>query len=236
MNIVIYIYNGMTMLDAIGPYEILRNVKGTKIQFVSKEKGEITADSHFIHINSKYGIDEVSKADVLIIPGSTIAFVREMKDKKVLDWIRKMDQTTQRTVSVCTGSMILAATGLLKGKKATSHWKPINLLSEFEVEPVRERIVDEGKYITAAGVSSGMDMAIYLINQLKGEKVAKAAQLAIEYDPKPLFDSGNYQTAEKDIIALAEKIMESDAKKDFSLWEILKNARTLLKLKKKTNS
>ncbi|MEM8524084.1 MAG: DJ-1/PfpI family protein [Bacteroidota bacterium] len=232
MRIVIYIYNGMTMLDAIGPYEILRNVKGTNIKFVSKEKGEITADSHFVSINSKYSIDEISSADILLIPGSTIAFVREMRDQEVLNWIRKVDRTTQRTVSVCTGSMILAATGLLENKKVTSHWRPIKLLSEFGVEPTRERIVDEGKYITAAGVSSGMDMAIYLINQLKGEKVAKAAQLSIEYDPKPMFDSGNYLTAEKDIIELSEKIMESDARKDFSLWEALKNARTLLKLKK----
>ena len=91
MNVVIYVYDGMTMLDAIGPYEILRNVKETDIKFVSKEKGEIKADTHFIHINSKYSIDEISKADVLIIPGSSIAFVREMKDKKVLNWIKKIE-------------------------------------------------------------------------------------------------------------------------------------------------
>ncbi|MGH1335193.1 MAG: DJ-1/PfpI family protein [Aureispira sp.] len=235
MNVIIYVYNGMTMLDAIGPYEVLRNVKGVNIKFVSKKKGEITADSHFVHINSKYEIDEISKADILLIPGSTIAFVREMKDKKVLAWIKKIDLTTQRTVSVCTGSIILAATGLLNGKKATSHWKPINLLSEFGVEPIRKRIVDEGKYISAAGVSSGIDMAIYLINQLKGEKAAKVAQLSIEYDPNPMFRSGNYLTAEKEIIELSEKLMEEEAKKNFSLWEILKNARTLLKLKNKTS-
>lgn len=224
------------MLDAIGPYEILRNVKGVNIKFVSKEKGEITADSHFVHINSKYGIDEISKADILLIPGSTIAFLREMKDKKVLDWIKKVDLTTLKTVTVCTGSIILAATGVLKNKKATSHWKPINLLSEFGVKPTRERIVDEGKYITAAGVSAGIDMAIYLVNQIKGEKAAKAAQLAIEYDPKPMFNSGNYLTAEKDIIELSEKIMESDAKKDLSLWGVLKNVGTLLKLKNNASS
>jgi len=232
MEIVIYIYNGMTMLDAIGPYEVLRSMKGANIKFVSKEKGEITADSHFIHINSKFGIEDISKADILLIPGSTIAFVREMKDKKVLNWIRKMNETTQKTVTVCTGSIILAATGLLKDKKATSHWKPINLLSEFGAIPTRERIIEEGKFITAAGVSAGIDMAIYLVNQLKGEKAAKAAQLSIEYDPKPMFKSGNYLTADKDIIELSTKIMESDAKKDFSLWEILKNVRTLIKLKK----
>ena len=225
----------MTMLDAIGPYEILRNVKGVNIKFVSKQKGEITADSQFVHLNSKFGIDEISKADILLIPGSTIAFVREMKDKKVLDWIRKINETTQKTVTVCTGSIILAATGLLTGKKATSHWKPMNLLAEFGAIPTRERVIEEGKFITAAGVSAGIDMAIYLVNLLKGEKAAKAAQLTIEYDPMPMFQSGNYLTADKEIIELSEKIMASDAKKDFSLWEILKNARTLLKLNKKSN-
>lgn len=236
MEIVIYIYNGMTMLDAIGPYEVLRNVKGANIKFVSKERGDVEADSRFVHLNSKFEIEEVSKADILLIPGSTIAFVREMKDKKVLDWIKQIDATTKRTLTVCTGSIILAATGLLANKKATSHWKPINLLREFGVEPVRERIVDEGKYISAAGVSAGIDMAIYLVNQLEGEKAAKAAQLVIEYDPKPIFNSGNYTTAEKEVIDLAEKIMESDAKKDFSLWEILKNVRTLLKLKRQSGN
>jgi len=107
------------------------------------------------------------------------------------------------------------------------------MLSDFGAQPTGERIVDEGKYITAAGVSAGIDMAIYLVNQLKGAKAAKAAQLIIEYDPNPIFNSGNYLSAEKDVIALSEKIMESDAKKDFSLWEMVRNARTLLKLKKK---
>lgn len=224
------------MLDAIGPYEILRNVESVNIKFVSKERGEITADSHFLHLNSKYGIDDISEADILLIPGSTIAFVREMKDKKVLSWIKRMDLTTHKTVSVCTGSIILAATGLLKNKRATSHWKLISFLPEFDVAPVRERIVDEGKYITAAGVSAGMDMALYLVNQLKGEKAAKAAQLSIEYDPNPIFDSGCYLTAEKEIIELSESIMESDAKKDLSLWEMLINTRTLLKLKKRAGT
>jgi len=232
VEIVIYIYNGMTMLDAIGPYEVLRSIKGANIKFVSKTKGEITADSHFLHINSKFSIDEVKEADILLIPGSTIAFIREMKDKQVLNWIKEVNLTTQKTVTVCSGSIILAATGLLAGKKATSHWKPINLLAEFDAVPTRERMIEEGKFITAAGVSAGIDMAIYLVNLLKGEKAAKAAQLSIEYDPQPMFNSGNYLTAEKEIIELSEKIMESDAKKDFSLWEILKNARTLLKLKK----
>jgi len=232
MEIIIYIYNGMTMLDAIGPYEVLKNLKGTTIKFVAKEKGEITADSGFVHLNAKYDIDEIEKADILLIPGSNISFIQEMKDKKVLNWIRRIDETTQKTVSVCTGSIILAATGLLNGKKATSHWKPIELLSDFGAIPVRERIVEQGKFITAAGVSAGIDMAIYLANEIQGEKEAKASQLMIEYDPKPMFSSGNFLTAEAEIITLAEKKMESKAKQNLSLWNMLLNVRTLMKLNK----
>ena len=220
------------MLDAIGPYEVLRNIKGSTVRFVAKQKGEITADSRFIHLNAKYSIDEVEEADILLIPGSTIAFLREMKDKKVLNWIRQLDQHTTKTVTVCTGSIILAATGLLAGKQATSHWKPINLLSEFGVTPVRERMIEQGKYITAAGVSAGIDMALYLVSKLVNEKVAKAAQLAIEYDPQPPFQSGNYEEAEEEVIRIAERNMERDARKDLSLWDMLKHVRTIAKLKK----
>jgi transcriptional regulator GlxA family with amidase domain len=236
MEIVIYIYNGITMLDAIGPYEVLRNVEGMNIRFVSKHKGEIRADSHFVYISSKYGIDEINSADILLIPGSTIAFIREMKDETVLNWIRKINETTLKTVTVCTGSIILAATGLLKGKKATSHWKPIGLLSDFGAIPTRERIIEQDKFITAAGVSAGIDMAIYLVDLLKGANAAKAAQLAIEYSPDPMYDSGNFNDAEEDIIKLAEKNMERDAKNDFSLWEMIKHAKTLMKLRKQTGS
>ncbi|MEZ5056297.1 MAG: DJ-1/PfpI family protein [Saprospiraceae bacterium] len=167
MEIVIYIYDGMTMLDAIGPYEVLRNLKDVNIKFVAKKKGEITADSRLIHLNAKHEIDEIQKADILLIPGSTIGFLREMKDKKVLNWIKKINETTQKTVTVCTGSIILSATGILQGKKATSHWKSIELLSKFGAIPTRERIVEQGKFITSAGVSAGIDMALYLASTFK---------------------------------------------------------------------
>ncbi|MEL6254761.1 MAG: DJ-1/PfpI family protein [Bacteroidota bacterium] len=231
MNIIIYIYRGMTMLDAIGPYEILRNVKNAKIKLVAEKKGEITADSQFVHLNAKYSIDEVEKADILLIPGSTIAFIKEAANKEVLNWIKRVDQYTKKTVSVCTGSIILAAAGLLDGRKATSHWKPIDMLSKYGAEPVRERVVRDGKYITAAGVSAGIDMALHLVTELEGEDMAKVAQLAIEYDPDPLYDSGNFSKADPNIIKLAEDQMARDAKKDLSLWEMIKHARTISKLK-----
>ena len=233
MKIVIYIYPGLTVLDAIGPYEVLRNVEGVEILFVAKKSGKIKADSHMLQLVANYSIKEVHKADVLVIPGSTIGFLREAKDKKVLEWIKKIDRTTQKTVTVCTGSIILAATGLLAGLQATSHWKPIKMLEEYGAVPVNERFIEQGKYITAAGVSAGIDMALYLVNLLKGATAAKAAQLAIEYDPQNMFQSGNVMDASEEVIALAEKRMEEDARKDLSLWQKIRHVRTLRKLQKK---
>ncbi|MEO0898967.1 MAG: DJ-1/PfpI family protein [Bacteroidota bacterium] len=230
MDIVIYIYQGLTMLDAIGPYEVFRNIPDAKVKFVAKKRSEIAADSKAIFINAKYSIDQVKKADVLIIPGATIGFVREMHDKKVLEWIRQIDKTTQRTLSVCTGSMILAAAGLLKGRKATSHWKPLDMLKDHGAIPVKERFVEDGKYVTAAGVSAGIDMGLYVSSQLAGEDFAKAAQLAIEYDPAPPFDAGSPEKCDGAIIKKAVKKMTEDGMKDLGPMDLMKYGGTLMKL------
>ena len=142
-----------------------------------------------------------------------------------------MDTTTTWTTSVCTGSLILAATGLLNGLEATSHWKPINLLKDYGAIPKRERVVEQGKYITAAGVSSGIDMALFLADKIAGETEAKVIQLEIEYDPHPLYDSGNYLKADEEIIKIAEKRMEKNAKKDIGLMDLIKSGRTIMKIK-----
>jgi putative intracellular protease/amidase len=125
MKVVIYIYNGLTMLDAIGPDEVLKHIDNAEVFFVAEKKGEINADSDFVSIIAKYDISEINSADVLLIPGSAIAFVREMRNKKVMNWIKEVDKATKWTTSACTGSLILAATGLSNGLEATSHWKPI---------------------------------------------------------------------------------------------------------------
>lgn len=230
-KIVIFVYDGLTMLDAIGPYEVLHNLANTEVVFVAEKKGEIRADSSMVHLNIKHSIDEIKEADVLIIPGSTIAFLREMKNKKVLQWIREIDKTTSKTCSVCTGSLILAATGLLEGKKATSHWKPMNLLKEYGVVPTRERMVLEGKYISASGVSAGIDMALQLAALLSDDEEAKAIQLIIEYDPKPPFDSGSLNTASARTVKLAEKKMERDAFKETKVADLFRSGRHMIKLK-----
>jgi putative intracellular protease/amidase len=218
MRIVIYIYNGLTMLDAIGPYEVLRNIPNAEILFVAEKRGEITADTKSVHLIAKIEIDEINEADILVIPGSAITFLREIENVRVLDWIRKINQTTQWTTSVCSGSIILAATGLLNGLEATSHWKPMGLLKKFGAIPKAERFVEQDKYLTAAGI----DMALYLCDKIIGETKTKAIQLFIEYDPKPIYESGNYLSAEKHIIESAELILLEQAKKEPELFEQIK--------------
>ncbi|SER55358.1 DJ-1/PfpI family protein [Salipaludibacillus aurantiacus] len=228
MKIIIYLYNGVTMLDAIGP--VFRNMSNAEVIFVAEKTGNINADSGLIDIDVKHSIDQIKYADILILPGSTIGFLNEIKKENVLRWIKEVDKSTKWTTSVCTGSILMASTGLLSGLKATSHWKPINLLSDFGAIPVRERIVEQGKYITAAGVSAGIDMALYLSNKIVGEEETKAIQLTIEYDPQPLFHSGDYSTADEKMLKIAEKKLSRDAKKGLGLFGMIKNSRQILKM------
>ena len=153
MNIVIYLYNGLTVLDAVGPYEVLSRLPEANVKFVAKEKGVIISDTHFLKLVAEYDIKEIQSADILVVPGSVVSFIRESKDKTVLNWIQKVHQTTTWTTSVCSGSVILAASGILQGKKATSHWGAIHMLNEYGVTPSSiERYIQEGKIITAQGV------------------------------------------------------------------------------------
>jgi putative intracellular protease/amidase len=231
MDIVIYIYNGLTALDAVGPYEVLSRLPNANVKFVAKEKGVIVTDTHFLKLVAEYDISEIDKADILIIPGSVVGFLREAKDKALLSWITKINLTSTWTTSVCSGSIILAATGLLKDKKATSHWGVIHLLKEYGSIPTSERYVQEDKIITAQGVSAGIDMSLYLASQVVGIENAKAYQLFIEYDPKPPFDSGNVNKADLATVELTKKILGKEAKRDLSLWNILNNVQLLIKLK-----
>ena len=214
MDIVIYIYNGLTALDAIGPYEVLSRLPDANVKFVAKEKGVIVTDTHFLKLVAEYDISEIDKADILVVPGSVVGFKSEAKDITLLSWINKINSTTTWTTSVCSGSIILAAAGLLKDKKATSHWGVIHLLKEYGSIPTSERYVQEDKIITAQGVSAGIDMSLYLASQIVGIEKAKAYQLFIEYDPKPPFDSGNINLSDSSTIKMAMKILRKEAKKD----------------------
>lgn len=231
MKIAILIYNGITMLDAIGPYEVLSNIEGAEVFLVAKRKGEIKSDTGFVTLKAKYNFKDIKEADILLIPGSTIAFINVMKDVKTLNWIKKIDATTQYTTSVCSGSIILAKTGLLSNLKATSHWKTMPLLKEYNVIPTKERVVKDGKYITAAGVSAGIDMALVLCEELIGEDETKAIQLILEYDPNPIYKSGNVDTCEPEVITLAEKKLKQNTKREMSFLKLLSNRKLLKKIK-----
>jgi transcriptional regulator GlxA family with amidase domain len=232
MEVVIYIYNGLTALDAIGPYEVLSRLPNVSLKFVAKQKGVIVTDTHFLKLVAEYDITEIEKADILLIPGSVVSFINESKDKELLTWIKKIDQTTTWTTSVCTGSIILASAGLLTNRKATSHWAAIHLLKDSGSIPTSERYVHEGKIITAQGVSAGIDMSLFLVGKILGEEKAKAYQLFIEYDPNPPFNSGNLDKADSQTVALAKKMLAMEAKKDLTLWDIVKNVQSLVKLRR----
>jgi putative intracellular protease/amidase len=232
MEIVIYLYDGITALDAVGPYEVLSRLPSANVKFVGETKGIIVSDTHFLKLVAEYEISEIEKADVLLIPGSVIGFLRETKKKNVKDWIKKIHQTTQWTVTVCTGSIILASTGILGGLKASSHWAVIHLLKDYGATPALERFVREGKIITSQGVSAGIDMSLYLASQIVGVEQAKAIQLTIEYFPQPPLNYRLMEETSEDTRALARKLTEVRVKKDMSMFEMTKNIPSILKLKR----
>ncbi|BBZ62644.1 DJ-1/PfpI family protein [Mycolicibacterium monacense] len=194
-QIAIVLYPGFTALDFIGPYEVLRSLPDTDIRFVWHEPGPVTADSGVLVVGATHSFDETPSPDIVLVPGGPTSG-EHARDEKLLAWIRAAHATTTWTTSVCTGSMILAAAGVLDGRRATSHWMAVPLLKPFGVTPVGdERVVRDGKVVTAAGVSAGLDFALWLSAQLAGEAQAKVRQLILEYDPQPPFDSGHVSKA-----------------------------------------
>jgi putative intracellular protease/amidase len=199
MDIVILIYERFTALDAVGPYEVLRNLPGATVTFVAKEVGPVRTDSGALAITADAALRDVSSADVVVIPGGP-GQADFMQDAELLSWLRAIDRTTQWTTSVCTGSLLLGAAGLLEGKEATSHWTALEHLPRFGASPTLLRVVEQGKVITAAGVSAGIDMGLRLAAKIAGDDVAKAIQLGIEYDPQPPFDAGSPAKAPTHIV------------------------------------
>ncbi len=205
MQIAILIFEKLTVLDAVGPYEVLRSVPGWEVKFVGPQAGAVRADSGALGLIADHSIDDVTEADVVLVPGGE-GNRPLLQDDRILGWLREIDETTRWTTSVCTGSLVLGAAGLLEGKRATGHWLFREQLREYGAEPTGERVVEDGKVITAAGVSSGIDMALHLVGREAGPEVAQAVQLAIEYDPEPPFDSGSPEKAPKEIVDLVTAV------------------------------
>jgi len=213
VDIAIYIFEKLTALDAIGPYEVLQRLPGANVKFVGPERGPVRTDQGMLGVVVDYERDEVITADILVVPGG-IGTRALITDEPTLEWIRAIDAGSTWTTSVCTGSLLLGAAGLLEGKQATTHWAALDMLAQFGATPTSERVVEQGKIITAAGVSSGIDMALRLAAHVAGDDVAQAIQLGIEYDPQPPFDTGSVAKAPERIrnltfTALAEEATKS---------------------------
>ncbi len=205
MKLTAVIFDDMTALDVVGPLEVFARVPGMEIGYVTPSDSIRAADTGLL-FSGVEPLEAVTETDILLVPGGmgTRALAT---DSRMLEWLRAIDQTTTWTTSVCTGSLVLAGAGLLDGRPATTHWAAYELLKKYGAEPTEQRVVFSDKYVTAAGVSSGIDMALELVRQLDGDDLAKAIQLVIEYDPQPPFDSGAPSKATPETLALASEVL-----------------------------
>jgi putative intracellular protease/amidase len=202
MQIAILLYDRFTALDAIGPYEVLSRLPDTTVVFVAEQAGPVSTDSQMLSLVAEASIETVPHPDIVLVPGGPgQATAPQMEPGPVHDWLRAADEHSSWTTSVCTGSLILAAAGLLTGRTATSHWLALDRLTELGAEAVSRRVVIDGKYITGAGVSAGIDMALELAGRIAGRGTAEAIQLMIEYDPHPPYSAGSPETAPPDLVA-----------------------------------
>lgn len=205
MKIAIPLFEEVTALDAIGPYEVLQRLPASEVLFVGHRVGEVRTDNGFLGLTIDYPFDAVTEPDVIVVPGG-VGTRTLMDDDVILDWIRVAHETTRFTTSVCTGSLLLAAAGLLNGLTATTHFAARPLLSKYGATSSAQRVVREGKIITAAGVSSGIDMALQLAELLTDETTARAIQLMIEYDPQPPHDAGAPHKVDSSVLARAREL------------------------------
>ena len=201
MQIAILIFDGLAALDAIGPYEVLSRLPGAELRFIAKEAGPKRTDTGALGVQADLALGDLASPEVVLVPGG-IGSRPLMRDPEVLDWLRAAHRGSTWTTSVCTGALVLGAAGILEGKRATTHWAFLDRLPELGAEPVTQRVVEDGKVITAAGVSAGIDMALTLASRLADDQVAQAIQLGIEYDPDPPFDSGSPAKASAEVIEL----------------------------------
>jgi putative intracellular protease/amidase len=200
-QIAIPLFDRFTALDAIGPYEVLSRLPGAEVVFVAEEPGVKRTDTGIVGVVVDQPLTAVTRPDIVVVPGGPGTRAM-LEDNGLIDWIRSVHPTTQWTTSVCTGSLLLAAAGVLDGVPATTHWLAADLLERLGARPTERRVVFEGKVVTAAGVSSGIDMALALAARLAGDQVAQAIQLSIEYDPQPPFDAGAPSKAPAEIVEL----------------------------------
>jgi putative intracellular protease/amidase len=200
MQIAIPLFDGFAPLDAVGPYQVLKLLPGATITFAAERPGPVADESGTLTLGAGASFAEVPRPDIILVPGGP-GQARQMTPGPLQDWLIAADQASTWTTSVCTGALILAGAGLLAGRAATTFWQAMDELARLGARPVPERYVFDGKYVTAAGVSAGIDMALALTARLAGDEAAQACQLAIEYDPSPPFSAGSPATAPARIVA-----------------------------------
>ena len=205
MQIAIPLFDRFTALDAVGPYEVLSRLPGARVDFVAAERGVVRTETRMLGLEAELTLDEAPTPEVLVVPGG-IGSRTALRDERMLAWVRAAHAGSRFTTSVCTGSLILQAAGVLDGLEATTYWRALDQLER----PVKARVVEQGKVITAAGVSAGIDMALTLADRIAGPEVAQAIQLGIEYDPAPPFDSGSPDKAPASVLALVEAAQRAE--------------------------
>lgn len=204
MQIAIPLFDRFTALDAVGPYEVLSRLPGAEVRFVAAERGPVRTETRMLELNVDTALEELPDPDVLVFPGG-FGTRPLLEDERWLDWVRGAHESSTWTTSVCTGSLVLGAAGVLDGLEATSHWLALDLLATFGARPVSRRVVEQGKVVTAAGVSSGIDMALMLASRIAGDETAQLIQLYIEYQPEPPFDAGSTASAPPAIVERARE-------------------------------
>ena len=200
MQIAIVLFDRFTALDAVGPYQVLGSLPGAEVVFAAERPGRIGDDAGRLYLPAEAALADVPQPDIVVVPGGP-GQNDQMDDGPLHDWLRAADQGTTWTASVCTGSLILAAAGLLNARRATSHWLALGQLGQLGAVPISERMVFDGKYVTAAGVSAGIDMGLTLAGRIAGDETAQAIQLGIEYDPQPPYDAGSPDRAPAEIVS-----------------------------------
>jgi putative intracellular protease/amidase len=207
MEIAIPLFDGFTALDAVGPYQVLAGLPGARVRFLGPQAGPVASDNRMLTLVAEAAWEDVPAPDVLVMPGGNGTRAL-LTDERLLGWVRRVHETSAWTTSVCTGSLVLAAAGVLQDTDASTHWMSRDLLGRLGARPVPDRVVVRGKVVTAAGVSAGIDMALVLAARIAGEHTAKAIQLAIEYDPEPPFDAGSPEKAGPEIRDLVATVLE----------------------------
>lgn len=200
MLVAIPLFDGMTTLDAVGPYEVMVRLPGAKVVFVGPEKRAYRQEYPGITLEATATFDEVTNPDVVIVPGGPPEAIGPAAQSALTGWVAQVHPQTTFTTSVCTGAIVLAAAGLIQGLEATTHWAGVGILRQMGATPVARRVVDHGddkRILMGAGISSGIDMALTLAARLSDVDTAQGIQLALEYDPQPPFDAGHPTKAPK---------------------------------------